>query len=337
MRFLIVGAGAIGGFVAGRLLAAGHDVTLLARGAHLRAMQTHGLRLEEAQGRVDYHGAVDTCANLRDAPEADIVIVTLKAYQLAELAIPLSLVADRAQLLVPVQNGVGWWYFQRHAGELQGRAVRSVDPQGALARSLPADRTIPAFAFKSAQLVEPGVVRHIDTLSDHFALGELDGSDSARLREFRAVLAHAGMKSKQGDPREWMWNKLLGNIFANPICAITRQTLGFIVRYPATRILAMELMQELAAVAAAMGCPISMAFEERLDRGVELVTARPSMLQDLEKKRPMELDAILGAVVELGQLVGVTVPRIETLLACLRVIDQPAHGHATQAASDGGN
>lgn len=325
MRFLIVGAGAIGGFVAGRLLAAGHDVTVLARGAHLHAMQANGLRLEDALGRVDYHGPVGTCADLRDAPVADIVIVTLKAHQVAALAVPLSVAAARAQLLVPVQNGVGWWYFQRHAGAHQGRTVRSVDPDGALAHHLPVDRTVPAFAFKSAQLVEPGVVRHIETQSDKLALGELDGGDSARLRDFSALLVDAGLKAMQGDPRQWMWNKLLGNIFANPICALTRQPLGLVARHPATRALALDLMRELAAVAAALGRPISMSFEERLDRGVGLVTARPSMLQDLEANRPMELDAILGAVVELGQLVGVDVPHIDALLACLRVIDQQAH------------
>ena len=132
------------------------------------------------------------------------------------------------------------------------------------------------------------------------------------------------MQPLLGDPRQWMWNKLLGNIFANPICALTRRTLGFIAQHPATRALALGLMQEVAAVAEALGRPISMSFEGRLDRGAALPDARPSMLQDLEAGRPMELDAVLAAVVELGQLAGVSVPRIEALLACLRVIDPSA-------------
>ena len=325
MRFLVVGAGAIGGFLAGRLLAAGHAVTVFARGAHLQAMQIHGLRLENAQGQLDYLGPVDTCTDLRNAPVAEVVIVTLKAHQTPALAAPLSVAADRAQLLVQIQNGVGWWYFQQHTGAHRGRVVRAVDPQGVMAGSLPLDRTVPAFAFKSAQVVEPGVVRHIEATSDMLALGELDGRDSTRLRELSTTLSGAGLVATVGDPRQWMWNKLLGNIFANPICAITRQPLGQVLRHPAIRALALELMRETSAVATALGCPVSVSFEERLDRATELITARPSMLQDLETNRPMELDAILGAVVELGQLVGVATHRIEALLACLRVIDQPAH------------
>lgn len=332
MRFLIVGAGAIGGFVAGRLLAAGHDVTVLARGAHLEAMRTRGLRLENAQGQLDYSGPVDICVDLREAPVVDVLIVTLKSHQLAPLAGPLAVAANRAQLLMQIQNGVGWWYFQGHPGPHRGRVLRSVDPEGALAAGLPVERSVPAFAFKSAQVVEPGVVRHQESPSDKWVLGELGGGDGARLRDLAAALAAAGMATELGDARQWMWNKLLGNIFANPICAITRQPLGVIARHPATRALGLGLMKEMAAVAAALSCPISMSFEERLDRGMALTTARPSMLQDLESNRPMELDAILGGVVELGQLTGVAVPRIEALLACLRVMDPPAHLHAPQAA-----
>ena len=323
MRFLVVGAGAIGGFVAGRLLAAGHAVTVLARGAHLDAMRTRGLRLEDAHGSIDYQGPVDICADLHDAPAVDVLVVTLKSHQLASLAGPLAVAADRARLLVQIQNGVGWWYFQDHTGPHRGHVVRSVDPDGVLAASLPVDRTVAAFAFKSAQVVEPGVVRHLESPSDRWILGEIGGGDGTRLRDLRAAFSGAGMATELGDARQWMWNKLLGNIFANPVCAITRQPLGVVARHPEARALGLGLMHELAAVAAALGCPITMSFEERLDRGMALTTARPSMLQDLEANRPMELDAILGAVVELGQLTGAATPRIAALLACLRVMDSP--------------
>ena len=332
MRFLVVGAGAIGGFVAGRLLAAGHAVTVLARGAHLDAMKTRGLRLEDAQGRVDYQGPVDICADLRDAPAVDALIVTLKSHQLASLAGSLAVAADRAQFLVQIQNGVGWWYFQAHAGPHRGHVVRSVDPDGALASSLPVDRTVAAFAFKSAQLVQPGVVCHLESCSDKWVLGDLGGGDGARVRDLCAAFSGAGMATELGDARQWMWNKLLGNIFANPVCAITRQPLGVVARHPVARTLGLGLMHEMAAVAAALGCPITVSFEERLDRGMALSAARPSMLQDLEANQPMELDAILGAVVELGQLVGVATLRIEALLACLRVMDPPAPRQAAPAA-----
>ena len=335
MRFLVVGAGAIGGLLAGRLLAAGHAVTVLARGAHLEALRTRGLRLENAQGRVDYQGPVDICDDLREAPEVDGLIVTLKSYQLAALAWPLSVAAGRARLLVQIQNGVGWWYFQGDAGPHCGHVVRSVDPDGALAASLPVDRTVAAFAFKSAQVVEPGVIRHLESPSDKWVLGELGRGDGTRLRDLCDAFSGAGLATELGDARQSMWNKLLGNIFANPVCAITRQPLGFVARHPAARALGLALMHEMAAVAGALSCPITMSFEERLDRGMTLATARPSMLQDLEANRPMELDAILGAVVELAQLTGVATPRIEALLACLRVMDTPACRGAPQAAQHG--
>jgi 2-dehydropantoate 2-reductase len=205
---------------------------------------------------------------------------------------------------------------------------------GALAASLPVVRTVAGFAFKSAQVAQPGVVRHLESASDKWILGEVGNSDGTRLRDLCAVFSGAGMATELGDARQWMWNKLLGNIFANPVCAITRQPLGIVARHPAARALGLGLMQELASVAAALGCNISMSFEERLDRGMALSTARPSMLQDLEANRPMELDAILGAVVELGQLTDVATPRIEALLACLRVIESPVHPRMPKAAPD---
>ncbi len=324
MRFFVVGAGAIGGFLAGRLLGAGHSVTVLARGAHLDAMRTNGLRLESAHGQLEYQGPVDICTDFRDAPEVDGLIVTLKSHQLAALAAPLSVAAGRAGLLVQIQNGVGWWYFQGVNGPHRGHVVRSVDPDGALAGGLPADRTVPAFAFKSSQVVAPGVVRHLESPSDKWVLGHLGDRDDSRLNRLAEAFTGAGLATELGDARQWMWNKLLGNIFANPVCALTRQPLGVIARHPAARALGLQLMAELASVSSAHGCRISMSFEERLDRGIALTNARPSMLQDLEAGRPMELDAILGATVELGQLAGVVTPRIEALLACLRVMDSPA-------------
>jgi 2-dehydropantoate 2-reductase len=330
MRFFVVGAGAIGGFLAGRLMRAGHTVTVLTRGAHLDAMRTHGLRLENAQGQLDYQGPIGICSDLREAPEVDALIVTLKSHQLSALAAPLAVAADRAGLLVQIQNGVGWWYFQGAAGPHRGHVVRSVDPDGALAGGLPADRIVPAFAFKSSQVIAPGVVRHLESPSDKWVLGELRGGDGSRLNGLAQAFTGAGLVTELGDAREWMWNKLLGNIFANPVSALTRQPLGVIARHPAARALGLQLMAELASVSSAHGCRMSMSFEERLDRGIALTNARPSMLQDLEAGRPMELDAILGATVELGQLAGVATPRIEALLACLRVVDSQAPQHVPQ-------
>ncbi len=322
-RILIVGAGSIGGFIAARLSSAGHDVTVLARGAHLGAIQQSGLRLEKQDGQLDVHARVRAIGDLGEACDPEIVMVTLKAYQVTPMVGALAQVAAKARIYMPIQNGIGWWYFQRHGGSREGTVIKAIDPDGQLAARLPAASTIPAFAFKSAQVVAPGVVRHIASPGDHLAMGELDGADTQRMRDFGAVLEKAGIATKTGDPRDWMWQKLLGNVFGNPLCALTRRTLGDVVRCGPTRELAMDLMREVYSVAAGLGNRQTFSLETRIERAEAISSARPSMLQDLEAGRPMELDAILGALIELADLVQVRVPIARTLYACLRLVEYP--------------
>ncbi|UCE30664.1 MAG: 2-dehydropantoate 2-reductase [Burkholderiales bacterium] len=323
MRFLVIGAGAIGGFLACRLDAAGHTVQVVARGAHLAAMRAGGLRLEAMDGTHHHTARIEALGDVNEAGPAQVVIVTLKSHQLPAMADAIAAAAEPASLLLTVQNGVGWWYFQRHGGALDGRIVQAVDPQGGLATTLPLDRLVPAFAYKSAHVAAPGLVRHVVSERDRLALGALDPSAAARIDELLPALRAAGLAPAPGDVRRWMWNKLLGNIFANPVCALTHRTLGDLVALPQTRALALALMRETAAVAAALGYPPEGAAElqGRLERARELGRAKPSMLQDREAGRPMELDAILGAVVELAALAAVEVPRIGTLLACLKLVE----------------
>lgn len=323
MRVLVAGAGAMGGFLAARLALAGHRVDVVARGAHLRAMRAGGLTLV-ADGEPPRTAAVGAHERLDDAPGADVLLVAFKAHQLPALAAPLARAASRAALLVPVQNGVGWWYFQRAGGPWDGRAVESVDPGGALAASLPLGRTAPLFAFKSAEVRAPGVVSHVPTASDAFACGTLDGAPVDGLADFVAAMAGAGLRLEVSDVRALMWTKLMGNVFANPICALTGVPLGPAVAHPDVRELALGLMHECVAVARAHGVTVAADPVQRLARSAAVGAARPSMLQDRDAGRPMELDAILGALVELGRLVDVPVPRVQALLACLRLIESRA-------------
>lgn len=303
------------------MAAAGNDVTVLARGAHFRAIKSNGLRLETNDAKLDVVARVRAIADLKDAPDIDVVMVTLKAYQVAPIVESLAPIAARARIYMPIQNGVSWWYFQRHGGPRDGAIVKAVDPDGLLAANLPAAATIPAFAFKSAQVVAPGVVRHIADPSDHIAMGELDGSDTERMRSFCADLQHSGIATKVGDVRDLMWHKLLGNVFANPLCALTRRVLGDVLQCAPTRALALDLMHEVSSVAAALGHKPKVSFEDRLKRAQAMSAAKPSMLQDLEAGRPMEIDAILGALVELAQVTQVDVPIVRTLHACLRLVE----------------
>lgn len=320
-KILIVGAGAIGGFYAARLAQAGHDVTVLARGAHLKAIQQEGLRLETQDKQFDSITQVKAISDLEEAQAPDMVMVTLKAYQVAPIVDPLARIAAQARIFMPIQNGIGWWYFQRHGGLREGTVVKAVDPQGHLVARLPVHTTIPAFAFMSAQVVAPGVVRHISAPGDHLAMGELDGTDTDRLRQVGADLELAGIKPKYGDVRNLMWQKLLGNIFANPLCALTGRVLGDVVRCEPTRALALDLMREVCAVASSLGHDPGVSLEARLQRAEAMSAAKPSMLQDLEAGRPMELDAILGALIEMAGYAQVQTPVVKTLHACLRLVE----------------
>jgi len=320
-KILIVGAGAIGGFLGARLSTAGHDITVLARGAHLQAIQKDGLRLEDPNAHLDVIAQVRAIGDLQDAGEPEVVMVTLKAYQVAPIAGPLAQVSAKARIYMPIQNGIGWWYFQRHGGPRDGTVITAIDPNGELAAKLPVASTIPAFAFKSAQVVSPGVVRHIADPSDYIAMGELDGTYTDRMHGFGAELEQAGITVKYGDPRDWMWQKLLGNVFANPLCALTRRVLGDVVRCAPTRALALDLMREVCSVSSALGHVPMISLEARLKRAEAMSAAKPSMLQDLEAGRPMETEAILGALIELAEIAQVKTPIVRTLHACLQLIE----------------
>jgi 2-dehydropantoate 2-reductase len=322
MRILIVGAGAIGSFLAVRFARANHQVSVVTRGSHLEAVQMNGLILESSDDRRELAEDVEAYADPREAPASDLIFLTLKAHQLAMVAPSLEAPIAAAEAVVTIQNGLPWWYFQRLQGFHGGRRLRSLDPDGTIARHIDATKLVPCLAFKAAALVAPGVVRHIYSTSDSFPIGELDGTRSGRAMRIADGFAAAGLNAPiVDDIRVQVWVKLLGNVWANPISALTRAPVGAIVRQPETRALAIALMNEVAAVAQELEIKLPASFETRLSRAEQVADAKPSMLQDLERGRPLELDAILGALIELGLLLGVPVPHVSALHSCLALIE----------------
>ena len=328
MRVCIVGAGSIGGFVGARLAAAGEDVTLVARGATLRALHAQGLRVTEAGVTHTYRLRV--AASVREAGPHDLVILATKAHQVQAIAAELPAAWHRESALLTMQNGIPWWYFQGLPGAHGARHVESVDPGGAIARAIPADRIVGCVVYPACEVLAPGVIRHVE--GERLPIGELDGSLSARAGAISATLEAAGFKAPVlRDLRSEIWLKLWGNLCFNPISALSRATLGGICREPSTRALALAMMEEARAVAEALGASFRVSAERRVEGAAKVGEHRTSMLQDVEAGRATELDALLGAVIELAALVGTPVPRLEAVYACTRLLEQGAAAQSPSA------
>lgn len=320
-RVLAIGAGAIGGLLAARVALAGHAVAVVARGAHCDAMRAAGAITLEWSGHRE-RAPVDAFADIDAAPDADVVFVTLKAYQWPALAAPIARKARRARAFVPIHNGIPWWFFGGAPAPHAGRVIRAVDPDGALAAAFAGVPLVPAFATVAAEVIAPGVVRHQRSNEDAFPIGALTGHALEGAALATEVLVSAGFGAPASDVRQWVWKKLLGNIWANPIGALTGATVAEIATDPASRPIALALMAETEAVARAFGIDPELDFERRLERAQRLRQGtKASMLQDIERGRPTERDAILGALVELADVAGAPVPHARTLLACLTLLE----------------
>ena len=317
MKIAILGAGAIGGFLGARLARAGANVVLIARGPHLKAMNDSGLRVIEAGGEWTVHvEATDDFAAMRDA---NAVFVTLKAHSLAPVAERMAANLGDETAVVGAQNGIPWWYFQRHGGDLEGIHLETVDPGGAIARAIDPRRVIGCIVYPATSLVSPGVVRH--TEGERFSLGELDGSQSPRCVDLSRALVSAGLKAPvQPQIRSELWLKLLGNAVFNPLSALTRATLGDMAQSPLVAEVVRAAMQEVDAVARSLGIEISVSIEQRIKGAARVGDHKTSMLQDLEAGRPMEIDALTGSVVELGDRLGIPVPHLRTLYSSVMLL-----------------
>ena len=315
MRIAIFGAGAIGGLLAARLAEAGMEVTVIARGPHLAAMQADGLRLRSGGSEIVAHPRC--LADAADAGVQDFVVVTLKAHALPAAAPAIARMMGPGTALVTALNGVPYWYFHAFDGPLRGRRVESVDPGGTVSAILPPAQAIGCIVYPAAEVVAPGVIEH--SYGDRFTLGEPDGSRSARSEQLAAALQAAGFKAPiRPRIRDEIWVKLWGNLAFNPLSALTGATLDRLTGQPDLRAVARAMMLEGQAVAEALGVRFAIDVDKRIAGAAEVGAHRTSMLQDLERGRKLEIDALLGAVVELGQLAGVATPICGHILALLR-------------------
>jgi len=317
----ILGAGATGGFLGVRLAKAGADVVLIARGPHLRAMTEMGLRLIAADGETTVRvNASDDLSTLR---RVDAVFVTLKAHSVPAIAerLAANLGADTA--VVSAQNGIPWWYFQRHGGELEGTHLETVDPGGLVARAINPERVIACIVYPATSVVGPGVVRHVE--GEKFSLGELDGKPTPRIQALARLLVSAGLKAPvQSRIRQELWVKLMGNAVFNPMSVLTRASLGAMAESPELSRIVRAAMEEVGTVAERLGIEMPITIDQRIRGAARVGDHKTSMLQDLESGRPMEIDAVVGSVVELAGRLGVPVPHLETMYACVKVLASTA-------------
>jgi 2-dehydropantoate 2-reductase len=316
MRLCVYGAGAIGGYLGVELARAGHDVSLIARGPHLEAIRENGLTLLiEGERRV---ARVLASEDPAQAGPQDAVFITLKAHSVPAVVEKMAPLLAPHTSVVTAQNGIPWWYFYKLAGPLENRRVLSVDPGGRIWDTLSPERAIGSVVYPSCEIVEPGVIRHID--GRRIMLGEPDGSRSERILGLSKALTAAGFKAPVRDRiRDDIWLKLWGNVSFNPVSVLTGATLEQMARDAAVRKLIRDIMLESQAVAEKLSVQFSVDVETRIGWAEDVGAHKTSMLQDLELGRPMEIDALVGSVSELGRLVGVPTPTIDAVLAMVKL------------------
>ena len=317
MKFLIAGAGAIGAYMGARMARAGHDVTLFARGPHLRAMQEHGVRVKSAEG--DFEARPKLAASLEEVGPVDVVFLAVKAHGLPQLAPQLHHVLGPETTVVSTQNGVPWWFFQGRSGAGEGIRLERVDPGGVIAAAIEPRRVVGSIVYFSTEIIEPGVILH--TEGNRISLGEPDGTRSERCRQIAAALVASGLRCPVTTHlRNEIWVKILGNVAFNPISALTRATLAQMARDPEVSTLVRNIMTETEAVASKLGFKLPVSIDQRIAGAEKVGEHKTSMLQDLEAGRPLELDAVVGAVVELGERLGVPMPHTRAVYACTKLL-----------------
>jgi 2-dehydropantoate 2-reductase len=313
MKICIFGAGAIGGYMAVKLVQAGVDVSIVARGPHLAAIQSRGLTLIE-EGADPVTVQVRASANAADLGVQDYVIVTLKAHSVPPVVGAMQPLIGPDTTIVSGVNGVPWWYFHKIGGPLEGTRLRSVDPGDVQWNGFGPDRVLGCVVYPAAEVSEPGVIRHIE--GNRFSLGEPDGSKSDRATALSQVLQSAGLKAPvRPRLRDELWVKLWGNLSFNPISALTHATLDVLCTDPGTRDVARRMMIEAQAVAEKLGVSFPIDVDRRIEGGAAVGAHRTSMLQDLDAGRPMEIDALVASVQELGRITETPTPTIDTVLA----------------------
>lgn len=320
MKICVVGAGAIGGLMAAKLALAGNDVTVIDQGAHLAAIQKNGLKLIWEDGS-EHIAQLKAVASAAEAGPADLVILALKAHFLDQVAKDSDALMGPDTVIMTVQNGLPWWYFHKHGGEHDGKRLISLDPSGVLTKHIDADRIIGCVVYPAAAVTEPGVIHHVE--GDRFPIGELDGSQSERAQKLHDLLVDAGFRSRiLDDIRSEIWLKAWGNLSFNPISALTHATLVDIAQFAETRELAAEMMREAQDIAEALGITFRHTIEKRI-AGAESVGAhKTSMLQDVEAGRSLETEALIGSILEMGEMTGKAATSIKAVYACVKLLNK---------------
>jgi 2-dehydropantoate 2-reductase len=298
---------------------AGYDVTLHARGPHLSAMQKNGVRVISKEGEFTVHPAI--ISDLAQGGPYDVIFLCVKAHGLPPIAPQLGPAIGPETTVVSTQNGIPWWYFQRDNGPLSGMRLERIDPDGVVSKAIPADRVLGSLIYFATEIVEPGVIKHDE--GNRITLGEPDGEKSERVRQIGQALVASGLRAPiTGHLKNEIWVKILGNVAFNPISALTGGTLAGILREPVTRDLVRNIMQETEAVVHKLGMELPVTIDQRMAGAEKIGEHKTSMLQDLEAGRPLELEAIVGAVLEIGERLGVAMPHARTVYACTKLLAQ---------------
>jgi 2-dehydropantoate 2-reductase len=327
MRFLIAGAGAIGAYIGARMAHAGFDVTLFARGPHLRAMQERGVQVKSSDG--DFVARPTIAASLEEVGPVDVVFLGVKAHALPRLAPQLKAVLGPDTTVVSTQNGIPWWYFQGFGGEWDGLRLERIDPSGVISAAVEARRVLGSIMYFATEISEPGVIQH--TEGNRITLGEPDGTRSDRIRAIAEVLIASGFRCPvTARIRHEIFVKVLGNASFNPVSALTRATLVQIARNPGTALVIRNIMQEVEEVAGKLGMELPISIDQRIAGAEKVGEHKTSMLQDLEAGRPMELEALVGAVVELGERMGLPMTCTRTVYSCTKLLAECATRQQSQ-------
>ncbi|HVB52952.1 MAG TPA: 2-dehydropantoate 2-reductase [Candidatus Acidoferrales bacterium] len=328
MRFVVLGAGATGGLLGAHLARVGEEVALIARGPHLEAIRSQGLRVTGLTG--DFTVQLDCTDGLSPLGSADVVFVTVKAHSLPPLAERLGAALGPETTVVSAQNGIPWWFFDGFGGAWEGTRLEAVDPDGVISRNISSRRVVGCIVYPAARISDWGVVEHLE--GNRISLGELDGRPSARSEEISAALGRAGFKAPvQPRIRPELWLKLLGNASFNPISALTGATLEEITGDEGAVALVRAVMEEVELIGRKIGIETPVGIDKRIQGAARVGDHKTSMLQDVESGRPLELGATVGALVELAGLLELPVPHLRVLLACADLLDRRLQ--RTRAAS----
>jgi len=320
MKVCVVGAGAIGGLLAVKLAFAGNTVSVIDRGPHLAAIKNKGLHLHWQDGST-WKGNVKAVEHSADAGEQDLVVLAVKAYDLESVAADIDHLLGDETIVVTVQNGIPWWYFQKEGGSFDGRRLETLDPNGILSDRINPDRIMGCVAYPAAAIAAPGIVEHVE--GDRFPVGELDGRETERAKMLCDTIIKAGLKSRVlTDIRAEMWLKAWGSLTFNPISALTHGTMAGICRFPETRRLAVAMMTEAQAIASKLGITFRHTIEQRVEGAEKVGEHKTSMLQDLEAGKPLEIAALVGAILEMGRLTDTPTPVIESVYALIKLLNE---------------